>query len=78
MVRGGRPGPTVAVIGELDSLRVLEHPHTDPDTGAAHACGHHCQTPMMLGATVGLLVPEVLESLAGNIAFIAVPAEENS
>ncbi len=76
VVRGGRPGPTVAVIGELDSLRVLEHPHTDPDTGAAHACGHHCQTPMMLGAAVGLLVPEVLESLAGNIAFIAVPAEE--
>ena len=76
VVRGGRPGPTVAVIGELDSLRVLDHPHTDPDTGAAHACGHHCQTPMMLGAAVGLLVPEVLESLAGNIAFIAVPAEE--
>ena len=76
VVRGGRPGPTIAVIGELDSLRVLEHPHVDPETGAAHACGHHCQTPMMLGAAVGLLVPEVLESLAGNIAFIAVPAEE--
>ena len=76
VVEGGRPGPTVAVIGELDSLRVLEHPHADPETGAAHACGHHCQTPMMLGAAVGLLVPEVLESLAGNIAFIAVPAEE--
>ena len=76
IVQGGRPGPTVAVIGELDSLRVLDHPHVDPDTGAAHACGHHCQTPMMLGAAVGLLVPEVLESLAGNIAFIAVPAEE--
>ena len=76
IVQGGRPGPTVAVIGELDSLRVLDHPHVDPETGAAHACGHHCQTPMMLGAAVGLLVPEVLESLAGNIAFIAVPAEE--
>ena len=76
VVKGGRPGPTIAVIGELDSLRVLEHPHVDPETGAAHACGHHCQTPMMLGAAVGLLVPEVLESLAGNIAFIAVPAEE--
>ncbi len=76
VVKGGRLGPTIAVIGELDSLRVLEHPHADPETGAAHACGHHCQTPMMLGAAVGLLVPEVLESLAGNIAFIAVPAEE--
>ena len=76
LIEGGRPGPTVAVIGELDSLRVLDHPHADPETGAAHACGHHCQTPMMLGAAVGLLAPEVLGSLAGNVALIAVPAEE--
>ena len=76
VIESGRPGPTVAVIGELDSLRVLDHPHTDPETGAAHACGHHCQTPMMLGAAVGLLAPEVLDSLAGNIALVAVPAEE--
>ncbi|HAL48714.1 MAG TPA: amidohydrolase, partial [Dehalococcoidia bacterium] len=76
VIEGGRPGPTVAVIGELDSLRVLEHAHADPETGAAHACGHHCQTPMMLGAAVGLLAPEVMESLAGNVALIAVPAEE--
>ena len=76
VVRGGRPGPTVAVVGELDSLRVLGHPHADPDTDAAHACGHHCQTPMMLGAAVGLLAEGVLDSLAGSVAFISVPAEE--
>ena len=76
VVRGGRPGPTVAVIGELDSLRVLDHPHADPETGAAHACGHHCQTPMALGAAVGLLAAGVMDALAGNVAFIAVPAEE--
>ena len=35
----GKPGPTVAVMGELDSLKVLGHPHADPDTTAAHACG---------------------------------------
>ena len=45
VVQGGKPGPTVAVIGELDSLRVLEHPHADPETGAAHACGHHLPDP---------------------------------
>lgn len=75
-IRGGRPGPTVAVIGELDSLRVPGHPHADPDTGAAHACGHHCQIGMMLGAAVGLKALEGHEALAGNIALIAVPAEE--
>ena len=75
-LRGGRPGPTVAVIGELDSLRVPGHDHADPETGAAHSCGHHCQIGMMMGAAVGLMVPEVAEALAGNVAFIAVPAEE--
>ena len=75
-LRGGRSGPTVAVIGELDSLRVLGHPHADPETGAAHACGHHCQIGMMLGAAVGLMASQVTEALAGNVALIAVPAEE--
>ena len=75
-LRGGQPGPTVAVIGELDSLRVLGHPHADPDTGAAHACGHHCQLGMMLGVAVGLQVPEVREALSGNVALMALPAEE--
>ena len=75
-IPGGRPGPTVAVIGELDSLRVPGHPHADPETGAAHACGHHCQIGMMLGVAVGLGVPEVRDSLSGRVALMAVPAEE--
>lgn len=75
-IRGGQPGPTVAVIGELDSLRVPGHPHADPDTGAAHACGHNCQIGMMLGAAVGLKMLEGHEALAGNVALMALPAEE--
>ncbi|MCH7625252.1 MAG: amidohydrolase [Chloroflexi bacterium] len=75
-LRGGKPGPTVGVIGELDSLRVLEHAHADPETGAAHACGHHCQIGMMLGAAVGLMVPDVREALSGSVALMALPAEE--
>ena len=43
------PGPRIAVICELDSLRVPSHPGADPETGAAHACGHHAQVGMMLG-----------------------------
>ncbi len=73
---GAGSGPTVAVIGELDSLVVTEHPHADPVTGAAHACGHHCQIGMMLGATMGLLTPEVISQLSGQIVPFAVPAEE--
>ena len=66
----------MALIGELDSLVVTEHPHADPETGAAHACGHHCQLGMMLGATMGLQTPEVLSQLSGEIVPFAVPAEE--
>ena len=73
---GAGPGPTVAVIGELDSLVVSEHPLADPNSGAAHACGHHCQIGMMLGATMGLMTPDVLSQLSGQIVPFAVPAEE--
>ena len=73
---GGSPGPALAVIGELDSLIVNEHPHADSETGAAHACGHHCQMGMILGAAMALNQPGVLESLSGRLAFMAVPAEE--
>ncbi|MCI0787254.1 MAG: amidohydrolase [Chloroflexi bacterium] len=73
---GAGPGPRVALLGELDSLIVDEHPHADTTTSAAHACGHHCQIGMMLGATTGLMTPEVLEQLSGEIIPFAVPAEE--
>lgn len=75
-LRSGRDGPTVAILGELDALRVPGHPCTDPVTGAAHACGHHAQGTAMIGAAIGLTAAGVLNELAGNIAFIAVPAEE--
>ena len=76
VVDGGSPGPTVAVLGELDSLIVSEHPHADSKTAAAHACGHHAQIGMMLGVAGGLISSGVMEKLGGRLAFIAVPAEE--
>ena len=75
-LHGGTGGPTIAVMGELDSLKVLGHPHADPVTSAAHACGHHCQIGMMLGVAAGLLAEGVLDALAGRVALMAVPAEE--
>ena len=73
---GAGEGPRLALIGELDSLIVNSHPYADPETGAAHACGHHCQIGMMLGALAGLMEPEVLAQLSGEIVPFAVPAEE--
>ena len=69
-------GPTFAVLGELDALIVAGHPEGDPQTGAAHACGHNAQVAGMLGAAMGLLEAKAFDHLAGGVAFFAVPAEE--
>ncbi len=71
-----RPGPRVAVICELDALRVPSHSGSDPESGAAHACGHHTQAGMMLGVAQALTQPELRGLLSGSVAFIATPAEE--
>lgn len=70
-------GPAVAILGEMDALIMPEHPSANPQTGAAHACGHNMQVTALLGAALGLsAVPEVRRLLSGRIAFIACPAEE--
>jgi amidohydrolase len=76
ILRGGSAGPTVAVIAELDALRVPGHPGANADTGAAHACGHHAQIGSLLGVAMALNAPEIKKALSGNVAFIITPAEE--
>lgn len=73
---GDASGPTLALLGELDSLAIHDHPFVDNETGAAHACGHNAQIAGMLGAARGLVQSGVLSSLGGNLTFMAVPAEE--
>ncbi|MCI0545684.1 MAG: amidohydrolase [Candidatus Rokubacteria bacterium] len=73
---GAGDGPTFALIGELDGLRVAGHPAADPETGAAHACGHNAQVAGMLGAAMGLRDAGAFAHLAGRVVFFAVPAEE--
>ena len=75
-LRLGKPGPTICVIGELDGLPVPGHPKADPSTGAAHACGHNAQLAHLLGVATALVESEIAEELAGEIVFLAVPAEE--
>jgi amidohydrolase len=73
---GAGDGPTFAILGELDGLKVAGHPEADPTTGAAHACGHNAQVAGMLGAAMGLLDAGVMRHLSGRVVFFAVPAEE--
>lgn len=72
----GRPEPTLAILGEMDSLILPSHPESDLETGAAHACGHHSHITAMLGTAMALVQAGFKEDMAGKIAFVPVPAEE--
>lgn len=72
----GKPGPRIAIIGELDSQRTPDHPYADRKTGAAHSCGHNAQIAALLGAAIAFARSGIAEKLSGEIVFFAVPAEE--
>ncbi len=67
---------SLALIGELDALRIPNHAHANPETNAAHCCGHHAQLAGVIGAAIALSDKEVSEALDGQIVFFAVPSEE--
>ena len=71
---GGKPGPTVGILGELDAILVPESPVADAQTGAAHGCGHNAQIASMTGAGLGL--QPIMQYLDGDVMLFAVPAEE--
>ena len=72
----GKEGPTVMILGEMDSLIIPDHPECDKQTGAVHACGHHAQSAALLGVAAILREPGILDGLCGRIRLCAVPAEE--
>jgi len=75
-LEGNAKGPTISVMGELDSVLCYNHPYADKTTGAVHACGHNAQIAAMLGVAMGFLDAKIMRKLPGTIAFMAVPAEE--
>lgn len=72
----GRPGPTLAIFGEMDGLIIPDHPECDKETGAVHACGHALQVAALVGIAGALKEDGALDGLCGRIRLIAVPAEE--
>ncbi len=67
---------SLALIGELDALRIPNHPHFNKESQGAHCCGHHAQLTGIAGAALALADPEISASLDGQVVFFAVPAEE--
>jgi amidohydrolase len=75
-LRYARPGPTLAIMGELDGLPIPDHPRAVPETGVVHACGHNAQLTHLLGVARALVECDAASQLAGEVVFMAVPAEE--
>lgn len=75
VLKGGKPGPNIAILGELDAISCVTHKDA-VETGAVHACGHNNQMGGMLGAALGLVKSGVLGDLAGDVSIIATPSEE--
>ncbi len=72
----GREGPTLLILGELDSIICPTHKEANPETGAVHSCGHNIQCAALLGVAAALREPGMLDGLSGKIRLCAVPAEE--
>ena len=72
----GKEGPCVLVLGEMDSVICPEHPESDKETGAVHACGHNTHSASLYGIAAALTEDGILDELCGKIRLCAVPAEE--
>ena len=76
-LKGGKPGPTVALRADFDALNIQDEKHVPYKStidGKMHACGHDIHTATLLG--VANVLSEVRAELAGNVVFIHQFAEE--
>src|SRR5690606_30039069 len=76
VLRGGQPGPTVLLRGDMDALPVQEEtglPYASTN-GNMHACGHDMHTAGLVGAV--RLLHEQRAMMPGNVIFMFQPAEE--
>lgn len=85
VLKGGRPGPVVAVRADMDALPVTEQAdlpfaskvkatYLGQEVGVMHACGHDVHTAVQLG--VASVLVSMKAELPGTVKFIFQPAEE--
>ncbi len=77
VLRGARPGKTIALRADMDGLPIQDQKTCDYASrraGVMHACGHDGHTAMLMA--VASLLADLRESLCGNVKFIFQPAEE--
>ena len=85
LIRGGKPGPTVALRADMDALPVEEKTglpfaskvrttYLGNDVGVMHACGHDAHVAILMG--VAEFLAKNRNQLQGNVMLIFQPAEE--
>jgi len=77
LLRGAKPGKTVAIRADMDALPIDEAnpvPYASKIKGKMHACGHDAHTTILLGVAKFFSAKQDL--LSGNIKWIFQPAEE--
>lgn len=85
VLKGGLPGPVVALRADMDGLPVREEvdvPFASRVTaewngqpcGVMHACGHDAHTAILMG--VAEILAGLRSQLAGTVVFLFQPAEE--
>lgn len=84
-LKGGKPGPTVALRADMDALPVTERndlpfksintaTYNGQETGVMHACGHDSHVAILMGAAE--VLASMKDNLEGTVKFIFQPAEE--
>ena len=85
VLRGGKPGPVVALRADMDALPVTEEVdlpfaskvrtnYNGKEVGVMHACGHDAHTAILMG--VAEVLHGIRKDLPGTVKFIFQPAEE--
>jgi amidohydrolase len=87
LLRGGRPGPVVALRADMDGLPVTERVdvpfasratgiYNGEEVGVMHACGHDTHIAILMG--VAEVLTSIREEVPGTVKFIFQPAEEGA
>ena len=87
ILKGGKPGPLVALRADMDGLPVTEmtglsfasaqtDTYNGQEVGVMHACGHDAHVAILMG--VAEFLTSVRDELAGSVMFIFQPAEEGA
>ena len=85
ILRGGKPGPRIAIRADMDALPVAEQvdlpfaskvtsTYRGEPVGVMHACGHDAHVAILLG--VASVLAAIREDLPGEVMFVFQPAEE--